>query len=75
MSHADESYYVWQEQDANGWGVIVALSPLISFTAIPLMHRDLDIVKKFESVALEHGRQAGTQVRLARYVFSGTVDV
>lgn len=64
--HGDEQY-VWQAREQGGWSTIMTYIPFLGEGG-PLTARKLEVAEAMESIAKEHGKQLGQEVRLARFV-------
>jgi len=68
-----DTLYVWQTLERGEWGQIVAYLPFAGVTG-PLTARKREMAERMRDIAVDHGRGAGLEVRLARFTLTEVIE-
>ena len=62
-----DTLYAWQVREPDGrWSMVGALLPGVG-EHVPLIHRDLLMIRRMEGLARNHAEQTGQPLRLVKF--------
>lgn len=74
MSVGDQ-LYAWQVQESDGrWSMVGAVLPNMTWGHVPLIHRDLGVVRRMRELAENHAEQTGQPLRLVKFEITETLE-